>query len=150
MSKKLDDIKFDNFSNEQPYMNEKSVEVGRMAFKIRCKMVEDIPGNFKNKYRTKARGGDKGLVWKYCKEEVLLDQAHCMACPAWEDIREGLDMTNILHLVKFFQEMLKKMDNKKDKNKGSNRPAQHDSEENSWGCATSITSCTVSYVAKYR
>ena len=131
MSKKLDDIRFDDFYNEQPYMNEKSVEVGRMAFKIRCKMVEDIPCNFKNKYRTKARGGDEGLVCDHCQEKVTMDQAHCMECPAWEDIREGLDMTNILHLVKFFQEMLKKVDNKKDKNKGSNRPAQHDSENNS-------------------
>ena len=94
-------------------------------------MVEDIPCNFKNKYRTKARSGDEGLACSHCQEDVQMDQAHCMVCPAGEDIREGLDMTNMLDLVKFFQEMLKKMDNKKDKNKGSNRPALHDSEENS-------------------
>ena len=127
MSKKLDDIKDDDFSTEQPYMNEKSVEVGRMAFKIRCKMVEDIPGNFKNKYRTKTKDNDEGLICKHCKEAVVMDQAHCMVCPAWEDIRQGLDMYNILDLVKFFQEMLKKMDEKTDKKKGSTRPARHDS-----------------------
>ena len=30
-------------------------------------------------------------------------------------------------MVKFFQEMLKKLDSMKDKKTGSNRPAQHDS-----------------------
>ena len=34
-------------------------------------------------------------------------------------------------LVQFFQEMLKKLDSKKDKKKGSDRPAQHDSESDS-------------------
>ena len=33
----------------------------------------------------------------------------------------------MLDLVKFFQEMLKKIDEKKDKKKGANRSAQHDS-----------------------
>ena len=50
---KMKDNQFDDFSTEQPYMHEKSVFVGRMAFKIRCKMVPDIPANFKNKFRTK-------------------------------------------------------------------------------------------------
>ena len=110
-------------------MNEKSIEIGRMAFKIRCKMVEDIPANFKNKFRTKGRKDDDGLECKHlhCQDKVLHDQAHCLVCPAWEDIRQGLDMTSMLDLVKFFQEMLKKMDEKKDKKKGANRSAQHDS-----------------------
>ena len=82
MSKKLDNIKFDDFTNEQPYMNEKSIEVGRMAFKIRCNMVEDIPANFKNKYRSNGRNSDEGLICKHCQEEVVMDQAHCMLCPA--------------------------------------------------------------------
>ena len=127
MSKKLEDNKFDDFSVEQPYMNEKSVEVGRMAFKIRCKMVDDIPANFKNKFRTKGKNSDEGLECKHCQEKVLMDQAHCVVCPAWADIRQGLDMTNMLDLVKFFQEMLKKMDEKKDKKKVANCSAQHDS-----------------------
>ena len=102
-----------------------------MAFKIRSKMVEDIPGNFKNKFRTKSRKSDEGLVCKHCQENVMMDQAHCLVCPAWEDIRQGLDMCNMLDLVQFFQEMLKKLDNMKDKKKGSDRPAQHDSESDS-------------------
>ena len=56
-----------------------------------------------------------------------MDQAHCLVCPAWEDIRQGLDLCSMRDMVKFFQEMLKKLDSMKDKKRGSNRPAQHDS-----------------------
>ena len=52
--KKLEDNKYDDFSVEQPYMDEKSVEVGRTAFKIRSKMVEDIPANLKTNSEEKA------------------------------------------------------------------------------------------------
>ena len=42
-SKKLNDIKHEDFKV-------KSVETTRMAFKVRSKMVSEIPENFKNKY----------------------------------------------------------------------------------------------------
>ena len=127
-SSKLANIKYDDFSQEQPYMNERSIDVGRTAFKIRCQMLKDIPGNFKNKFRKKGGGEMDGLVCTHCQEEVLMDQAHCMVCPAWEDIRQGLDMTNMLDLVKFFKGMLDKLDKlEKEKKKGSQGSAQHDS-----------------------
>ena len=59
-SSKLADIKNDDFSIEQSYMNDKSIAVGRTAFKIRCKMIKDIPGNFKNKFRKK--GGERWMA----------------------------------------------------------------------------------------
>ena len=49
--KKLDLIKEDEFRETQSYFRDKSIENGRMAFRIRCQMVDNIPGNFKNKYR---------------------------------------------------------------------------------------------------
>ena len=113
-NKKLKDIQYDDFSIEQPYMNEKSVFIGRMAFKIRCKMLPGIPGNFKNKFRSKGLDENDGLLCVYCKEEVLMDQSHCMECSAWENLREGLDMTKILDMVKFFQLMLIQMEKKDD------------------------------------
>ena len=92
-------------------------------------MLKDIPGNFKNKFRKKGGGEMDGLVCTHCQEEVLMDQAHCMVCPAWEDIRQGLDMTNMLDLVKFFKGMLDKLDKlEKEKKKGSQGSAQHDSD----------------------
>ena len=45
--KKMNDVKDDDFSEVQDYFKEKSVETARMAFRVRCQMVKDIPGNFK-------------------------------------------------------------------------------------------------------
>ena len=121
-------IKDDIFSVEQPYMLEKSISAGRTAFKIRCHMIQDIPGNFKNKFRKRGGGENEGLVCTHCQEDVVMDQAHCITCPAWEDIRQGLDMREIKDLVKFFQRMLDKLDKEKKKKKGSAGSARHDSD----------------------
>ena len=43
-SKKLNDVKDEDFSKVQAYFENKSVENTRMAFKVRSKMVADIPG----------------------------------------------------------------------------------------------------------
>ena len=75
-----------------------------MAFKIRSKMIKEIPANFKNKYK------EEDQVCKYCDENKLLNQSHCVLCPAWEQQREGLDLTKIEDLVIFFREMLSEMD----------------------------------------
>ena len=50
-SKKLQDIKGDNFRGFQKYFHDKNLANARFKFKIRCKMVEKVPGNFKNKYK---------------------------------------------------------------------------------------------------
>ena len=55
-SKKLSDIKNEDFTKVQSYFNGKSVESTRMAFRIRSHMVPEIPGNFKNKYKNKEGG----------------------------------------------------------------------------------------------
>ena len=102
---KLDDIKHEDFRKVQSYMHNKSVSMGRMAFKIRTKMVTDIPANFKNKFRLR-KGCDEGLVCVYCEEGRLMDQAHCLECDRWKDMRSGLDLTNIEDLVRFFSQML--------------------------------------------
>ena len=117
--KKLEDIKNEDFREVQEYIKNKSVYIGRMAFKIRTKMVSDIPANFKNKFRVK-KGEDECLVCLYCDEGQLMDQAHCLQCVKWVDMREGLDLTNIEDLVNFFSQMLKektKIDKENKENK---------------------------------
>ena len=99
-SKKISDIKHEDFSKVQEYFKVKSVETTRMAFKVRSKMVSEIPENFKNKY------GEEGLQCKYCNQGEISSQSHCMVCPAWLPCREGLDLTNILDLVVFFRKVL--------------------------------------------
>ena len=94
--------KDEEFHEVQEYFHEKSVEKGRMAFKVRSHMVQDIPGNFKEKFRKK---GD-GLNCKYCDESEVMTQSHCLVCPAWAELRVGLSMDNIGDLVIFFQKLL--------------------------------------------
>ena len=102
---KLDAIKEDDFKEVQPYFHGKSVEKARMAFKIRTQMLTEIPGNAKNKYRVKGTVSE-GLTCQHCSEGEIFTQSHCLTCPGWTDIREGLDMQNIDDLVIFFRKLL--------------------------------------------
>ena len=102
---KLDEIKDDDFKEVQPYFHEKSIEKTRMIFKMRTHMVPKIPGNFKNKYRVKGKVSE-GLTCTLCTQGELFTQSHCVTCPAWSDVRQGLDMTNIDDLVVFFRKLL--------------------------------------------
>ena len=110
-SKKLQEIVADDFAKPQSYFNHKSIENGRMAFKIRSKMIKEIPANFKNKFK------EEDQVCKFCQEKKLLSQSHCLLCPAWEQQREGLDLKNIDDLVIFFREMLSEMDKEEKRRK---------------------------------
>ena len=74
-SSKLADIKNDSFLNIQSYFNDKDLESSRMKFKIRTKMLERIPGNFKNKYKYQ----ENGLKCNLCSEDMT--QNHCKICP---------------------------------------------------------------------
>ena len=102
-SKKLKDIKEDDFSKVQDYFHGKSVANTRMAFKIRTQMVSEIPANFKNKFKKK---GEDGLICTHCEEGKELSQSHCVECSAWVQLREGLDLSNIMDLVAFFRKLL--------------------------------------------
>ena len=103
-SQKLQEVKNENFREVQEYFKDKSIENSRMAFKVRCKMVPDIPGNFSSKYK---KQGEQGLVCAYCQEGEIMSQSHCLECPAWEDLREGLELSKISDMVKFFRNLLK-------------------------------------------
>ena len=106
-SKKLSDIKHEDFSKVQTYFSGKSVENTRMAFRVRSHLVPKISCNFKNKYKN----SENGLTCSYCKENVDMSQSHCLQCEAWVDLRSDLDLTNIEDMVAFFRRMLKEMAN---------------------------------------
>ena len=48
---KLEDVKNEDFWNVPEYMNIKSLDKVRMAFRIRCKMVNNIKMNLNNSYK---------------------------------------------------------------------------------------------------
>jgi hypothetical protein len=97
---KLADIKNDNFLNIQSYFNDKDLESARMKFKIRTKMLERIPGNFKNKYKFQ----ENGLKCNLCSEDMT--QNHCRICPERVSLREDLDLENLDDLVTYFKLIL--------------------------------------------
>ena len=73
------EIKHEDFTKPQSYLHEKSVESGRLSFRIRSKMVDNIPANFKNKFKKNS----EGLICKYCSSGEVLSQSHCLVCRAW-------------------------------------------------------------------
>jgi hypothetical protein len=99
-SKKLKDIKEDNFRQIQDYFNDKNLSNARLKFKIRSQMVEDIPGNLKNKYKY----NEEGLNCVQCRVEFT--QAHFTICPARKKMREGLDMNLLDDAVIYFRRYL--------------------------------------------
>ena len=101
-SKKMSQHKQDNFKQVQEYMKGKSVDKCRMAFRIRCEMVKEIKGNYKDKYRR--MGGEQALKCDDCDGDQV--QSHCLVCPHWEGIREDLDMDRMEGIVTFFQRLL--------------------------------------------
>ena len=100
-SKKIIDLVSDDFAEAQKYFHDRSVENGRLAFRIRTQMVDEIPANFKNKYKK-----EEDLICQFCQQKETFDQSHTLVCPAWEDQRTGLNLKKIDDLVKFFQRML--------------------------------------------
>ena len=111
-SKKTETPKNDNFKQVQEYMKQKSVHNCRMAFRIRCELVKDIKGNFKSKY--KRQGGEEALKCEDCSLDQVQTQSHCVECPHWTGIREGLDLDTLEGLVTFFQRLLKERLKEKD------------------------------------
>ena len=71
-------------------------------------MVEDLPGNFKNKYRKgkKSSDQDEGLICPHCMNGQLFMQSHMLSCLEWTELREDLNMNSINNLVTFFKRLL--------------------------------------------
>ena len=82
------------------YFNDKDLESARMKFKIRPKMLERIPGNFKNKYKFQ----ENGLKCNLCSEDMT--QNHCRISPERVSCREELDLENLDGFVTYFKLIL--------------------------------------------
>ena len=99
-SKKLQDIKNDNFHQTQEYFKDKNLNNARMKFKIRTQMLEKIPGNFKSLYKSQV----DGLKCNLCIEEMT--QNHCKTCPERTSLRENLNLNSLDDLVIYFKHIL--------------------------------------------
>ena len=103
-SKKMRQHAQDNFKKVQDYLKGKSVDNCRMAFRIRCEMVKEVRGNFKDKYRRK--GGEHALNCEDCNSNQVQTQTHCLVCPHWEKLRTDLDLSKMEGMVTYFQRLL--------------------------------------------
>ena len=86
--KKLESVKNDNFTELPEYMNEKSLDNARMAFRIKTEMVNKIKMNFKGSYKN-------NLTCDKCMAEQNETQCHAMLYPGWAEQREGLDLSRM-------------------------------------------------------
>ena len=100
-SSKMEEIQNEDFRQIQPYFLDKSIKNTRLSFRIRTKLVKNIPGNFQNMYKK----NKEGLKCSHCQEEILT-QSHCVIYPGLVELRDGLDMDNIAGMVVFFRRLM--------------------------------------------
>ena len=108
-SSKLEDIQHEDFWKIQPYFLDKSVENTRTAFRVRTKLIKNIPGNFKNLYQN----NPDGLKCSHC-DETIMTQSHCVICPGMVALCDGLEMDNIGDMVTFFRKLMTERSKKKE------------------------------------
>ena len=95
MGNKTEKLKEENCTMKE-YMNLKSLAEVRNIFRVRTNMVEGFRGSFKAMFR------NTNLDCVGCGIEVDY-QAHSMECPAYVDLKDGLDMEKDQDLVTFFR-----------------------------------------------
>jgi hypothetical protein len=100
MGNKTEKLKEENVKMKN-YMNSKSLAAVRNTFRVRTNMVEGFRGSFKNMYR------NTNLDCVGCGMEVDY-QSHSMECPAYNDLRVGLDMKKDQDLVAFFRMVMER------------------------------------------
>ena len=121
-SKKLDKIKHQDFTREQSYLEDKSLDRCRTRFRIRTEMCDTFKDNFRSKYRTLERGEedkDPGLKCEDCGQSPD-SQSHCLICPAWLEARDRLDLEDINDVVTYFRRVLQGRVNKREELRKTN------------------------------
>ena len=125
-SKKMAKIAHEDFTKEQDYMKGKSVDRSRTEFRIRTEMVKSFKDNFRSKYRTLERGEedtDPGLLCRDCDitPGERDNQAHCLRCPAWGELRKDLDLTFMEDVVIYFRRVLEARTDKEEEERKKRR-----------------------------
>jgi hypothetical protein len=98
MGKKTEKLKEED-CRRKDYMDNKCLADVRSIFRVRTNMVEGFRGSFQNMHR------NTSLDCVGCGREVDY-QAHSMECPAYDDLREGLDMEKDQDLVTYFRKVM--------------------------------------------
>ena len=100
MGKKLKEMRNEDIGRPREYMQTKCISDCRLKFRIRTNMVE-LKANMKGSYKD----GDFSCLG--CGNKSTIDyQSHVMRCPAFSELREGLDFEKDEDLVKYFREVM--------------------------------------------
>ena len=98
--KKIGYTREDKF-RRQSYLSEMNVLDARLMFKIRTNMVPTVQMNFMSD------AGFEENLWTCSGCSILRDtQDHVLKCPAYSDIRIGLNLEKDPDLVKYFQQII--------------------------------------------
>ena len=97
---KLEELKLGD-CKIKPYMERKSLKQVRDIFRARTQMVEGFKANFKNMYR------GKDIDCDGCRQAIDL-QCHALVCPAYEDLRDGMDFAQDLDLITYFKSVMER------------------------------------------
>jgi hypothetical protein len=106
---KLQDLKNDNFGRKD-YLSSKSIDNCRMMMRMRSKMV-NVKENFKNMYKNRRNG----LSCDSCQSQEVESQSHVLLCPAYDKLRDGLDLAKQDDLIRYYREVLAYRDKKDNK-----------------------------------
>ena len=109
-SKKMEEVRHQDYRVAQSYLEDKSTERCRTKFRIRTQWLKTVEDNFCTRYRQKERGEEDRDLELQCGDCLAPNtrdmQAHCLTCPAWEHVRTGLDLADIEDLVTYFWRVL--------------------------------------------
>ena len=101
MCEKLKSVKDEDYREVQSYMDWKGIGKGRMAFRIRSRMMKKVKANFKSMNRG-------NLNCDFCDMDEVESQEHVMLCPGWREEMGSLDMKRMEDAVEFFCRVMKK------------------------------------------
>ena len=99
MKKEMEDLVDDKTGYVQEYMLVNNIEQSRMLFRIRTKMLE-FKVNMKGRYAN-------NLSCEACSSSELESQTHILSCPAYAELRYGLDLTKDKDRVIYFSQVMK-------------------------------------------
>ena len=75
-----------------------NIEQSRMLFRIQTKMLE-LRVNMNGRY-------ENNLSCEACSSSELESQTHVLNCPAYEELRYGLDLTKDKDMVIYFSQVM--------------------------------------------
>ena len=99
MGKKMEDLVDSETGRVKEYMLNHNIADSRTMFRYRTKMLE-LKENMKGRYSRDS------LSCEACSSGDVESQLHVLSCTAYDDIREGLDLSKDTDLVAYFREVM--------------------------------------------